>query len=294
MIVVPQGSSLPLRGDLIVSAVLRSDLTPVPASIELEVLQAQETESGLVPGGSIFVGPDAQEFELVKVHRGERSGAIQGDREVFSIKAVGLLKSCARIAAPLSRSVVMEGQSLGAIYRACGAQARIESDFQVGTFACFAGMTPSFIVAKVLQEEGGVLVHRAGRIQFRRLREIMEAGASMTMPVDSGAYLSSEFLERHAIPAAISTAPNGGPILGRTASGLGFVYRPRADQRIANNMSTALMQRRRVDSIFSPSQAAGDRVDIEGKAHVIITAAHVYEGAGVGAQYSRFWLGELQ
>jgi hypothetical protein len=293
MIIVPQGSDIPLRGDLIISAVLRSDLTPVPASVELELRQSNEAAAALVEGNTVRVGPDGAEFTLVKVHAGEKSGAIQGDREVFSIKAVGLLKSCASIAQPLRRPVIMEGQTLGAIYRACGAQVRIESDFQVGTFACFAGMTPSFMIARVLQEEGGVLVHQSGRVQFRRLKELMEAPAKSVMLQEAGAILSSEFLVRHAVPAVISTDPSGAAVRGSAASGHGFTYRPRADLRIANNMGLALMQRRRVDSGFSPERAAGDRIDIAGKAHVIITAAHVHEAEG-GAQFSRFWLGELQ
>jgi hypothetical protein len=76
-----------------------------------------------------------------------------------------------------------------------------------------------------------------------------------------------------------------------------MVYRPRADQRIMNNMGTALIQRRKVVQSLQPQWNAGGRVDIEGKPHIIITAAHVYSTAteenDKGEQQTTLWLGEV-
>jgi len=154
-------------------------------------------------------------------------------------------------------------------------------------------MTPSFEVAKVLQEEAGILVLNKGRIQFRRLQELVAADADQVINEDVAHLLESDFLERHAVPFGISTAADGGQIIASSEAGRSAVYRPRAVQRIVNNMSTALVQRRKLKNMLTPAFNAGTRVDIGTKRHIVVTAAHVCDYQPGGEQFTQFWLGEV-
>ena len=295
MLVYPPGSSSALRSDLLVRAVLRSDLVPIPQTVELELRDTLDTEP-FTEGAVIKVGREEAEFLIVKTSPGGDSGKVQGDRPMKTRKVVGLLASCAAIAQRTQRSIVRYGASLGEIYRACGAQVRIEQDFSVGVFACYKGMTPSFEIAKALQEEAGALVLVDGKVAFRRLEQMLEGEPASTLREDSAEAVKSEFLERHAVPFAFSTAADSSFTAGRAESGRGVLYRPRADIRTLNNLGKALITRRKVRSDFAPHIMAGMRFDVAGAPHAVITAAHCFDGGadgGGGEQYTRLWLGEV-
>ena len=295
MLIYPSGSDNPLRGDLLVRAVLRSDLTPIPQTVEFEVRDT--LDSAKVKEGAVCrVGREGAEFLIVKENAGGDDGRTQGDRPVKSRQFIGLLASCAPVADCLQRSVVRYGASLGDIYRACGAQVRIDSDFTVSVFACYKGMVPTFEVAKALQEEAGALVVVNGRVSFRRLADMTEGPAVISLQEDSAQAVESGFMERHSVPFAFSTNAAGGFEVGRSESGRGVVYRPRAAPRILNNLSTALIMRRKLQSSYAPHIMAGMRVDIAGTPYIVITAAHVFEAGGdgqEGEQTTRLWLGQV-
>lgn len=295
MLIYPPGSDIPLRGDLLVRSVLRSDLTPIPQTVEFEVRDTLDSVK-IKAGAVCRVGREGAEFLIVKEHAGGDDGRTQGDRPVKSRQFIGLLSACAPVAEPLQRSVVRYGSSLGDIYRACGAQVRIDSDFTVSVFACYKGLTPAFEIAKALQEEAGALVVVNGRVSFRRLADMTQDKAVISLKEDSAQAIESGFLERHTVPFAFSTKADGGFEVGRSESGRGVVYRPRAAPRILNNLSTALIMRRKLQSSYAPHIMAGMRVDIAEVPYIVITAAHVFEAAGdgqEGEQTTRLWLGQV-
>lgn len=300
MTIYPPNSVAPLRGDLIVRMVLRTDLTPVPATIELTVRQTPETESLLTEGAVVRVGPEQVAFTLIKVQIAEESGqagaaSIQGKRPLSTISATGLLTSCEPMARPLERAVIRERTTLGAIYRACGAQASIDGDFTAPQFSAFVGMTPSVEVAKVLQEEAGALIYDEGRIGFRRLTQLRDSRATQSVRGDATEGLASAFLERQAVPFGVSTSADAGFVIGRRGAARCAVYRPRADVRVLNNLGTALVLSRKLRNALSPDINAGARIDVDGEPHIVITAAHVlaWEQPGRQETYSLYWLGEV-
>jgi hypothetical protein len=295
VLVYPEGASSALRSDLIVRAVMRSDLTPVPQTIELEVRDTVDTEP-LRLGSRLRAGRDETEFTVIKNSPGGIAPYTQGDRPVSTRKLVGLLASCAPIAQRTQRSIVRYGASLGEIYRACGAQVRIDQDFSVSVFACYKGMTPSFEIAKALQEEAGALVYGGGRVAFRRLDELAKSDPVATLREDSLEGVESDFLERHLVPFAFTTDPSGATVSTRSELGRGVLYRPRGDTKTLNNLSTALVTRRKGRSTLAPHIQAGMRLNIGTAGYVVITAAHVMDvGAdgGDGEQYTQLWLGEV-
>lgn len=84
--------------------------------------------------------------------------------------------------------------------------------------------------------------------------------------------------------------------MGRRNAARGALYRPRADERILRGLGTALVTRRTYRNVLATDIGAGARFDVDGAPHVVITAVHVFEGAGGAGspeQYSDFWMGEL-
>lgn len=292
------GNGTPLRGDLLTRVVLRTDLTPIPATVEIKARLSAETSAALVEGVDVLVGPQQMGMRLVKVRDNQSETAVQGDRQMAFISAIGVLSSCWAVGELLQRSVIREGTTFGEIYRSVGATARAGSDFVVPAFSCFIGMAPSFEIARVLREEAAAVYIEGGRLQFRRLDELVAAPASLTLPADRSEEINTGFLERRAVPFVLTTDDAGLTVSGRGEVARGFTYRPRADQRIVSNMNKALIQRRKVREGLSPTLNAGARVDIAGKPHVVITAAHCMEqpdeetGQG-GDQFTQLWLGEL-
>lgn len=292
MVITPADGGAPLSTDVVTRAILRTDLTPIPATIEIEARRTPQVEKVLAEGQRILVGNLKSEFVVVKSQQVAGNSPIQGDQPTSGLKVIGMLASCEPIARRLQRSVIRENASLGEIYRACGAQVRIGSDFNVPRFSCFVGMTPSFEVAKILQEEAGALVYSDNAITYRRLGELVAQPATLAVPTEATEVLNSDFLERHAVPFAFTTSPSGSIISGRREASRGVHYQPRADQRIVNNLGQVLLQRRKYRTALTPSLAAGQRIDVGTHRMVVITTAHVFESIG-GDQYTQAWLGEL-
>lgn len=292
MLVRASNGGAVLGGDVVTRVILRSDMTPIPATIEIEARRVPQVEKLLAEGQRVVVGDVKAEFTIVKSQQMANNSPLQGERPTSGFKVIGMLTSCEPIARRLQRSVIRENSPLGEIYRACGAQVRIGSDFNVPRFSCFVGMTPSFEVAKVLQEEAGALVYSDGAITYRRLGELSAQKAALTVAEEAAEILSSDFLERHAVPFAFSTDSSGAIVSGRKEASRGIHYQPRADQRIVNNLGQVLLQRRKMRMAFTPMLQAGARIDVGTNRMIVITAAHVFDTDG-GEQYTQAWLGEL-
>lgn len=295
MQVVGAGDKL-LRGDLIMKVVVRSDCTPIPGTVEVTAKRTKETLEALAQGKVISVGGDGTEYLVVKVEVDQSKGLVQGDRELAYVKAIGILNSCEAIGRRLQRSIIREGSTFADIYRSIGASAVVADDFAVPAFSCFIGMLPTPEIARVLQEEAATVFFSGGKLRFRRLAELAREKARMTYPVDRTEELGSDFLERHAVPFAITTTPANAIINTRREAARGVVYRPRGDVRILNNVSSGMIQRRKLRESLSPDVNAGTRIDIEDAPHIVVTAAHVRAAPSEGEQleeFSQFWLAEV-
>lgn len=296
MLVFPPGSTEALQGQTLLRAVLRSDLTPIPMTVELEVRDVPITQSMQV-GEVVIVGRSRLPFRLV--HEGgqpdvsQTQGAFGTGTRTF----IGLLASCEALASPRQSAVVKYASDLGAIYRACGARVSIAGALPVPVFVCMRGHTPTFEVAKALQDAAGAIVcDEDGRISFRRLRDMAGDAPVRRLKFDSADSRKSSFVERHLVPFAFSTQRDGSFLHGRMESGRGVTFRPAATQDVLNNLSVALITRRKLTSAFAPDILAGMSVELEEKKFIVVTAAHTFEAGGSGAsieQSTTLWMGQV-
>lgn len=290
---VTDATGAPLRADLITSTVLRTDMTPIPATVEIDALLTTETAAALAEGSTVRVGYGGDEFLIVKTVVKKDTGLTRGGRDLASLSAIGVLASCEAVGRRLQRSIIREGATFAEIYRSIGSTATVLSDFAVPSFACFIGMLPTPHIAQVLQEEGAVVFFAGGKLRFRRIGELMAERSAVEYPEDRTEVVRSDYLDRHSVPFAFTTNTDGTFLDSKREAARGITYRPRADVRTLNNISSALVVRRKVRDTLAPGFGAGTRVDIQGKPHVVVTALHVQrQGEGGGEEYTQLWLGE--
>ena len=286
-----------IRGDLIKSAVLRSDLSPIPMTLEAEIRTDGEMDKRLAEGEIITIG-SGDALRIVKSVRvsGRES---QGEHEMAAVRITSMLDSCHGVAFVRSRAIIKENAALSDLYRASGATIKsVDADFPIPRYCCPIGDTPSFHIAKVLQEEGGVVRWKSGKLKFFRLTDLFRQTAVMTLPNNGADDIDSGFLERHEIPWFFSLSSAGAFVFGNQTKPRSVQYSPFKDVQRLRSMSRCLVQRK-VQKINLASQlSAGDLIGFAGSPSlVIITAAHVFESGtdgGESKQYSRLWLGSME
>ena len=287
MLVYPPGASQPLRADHLVRAIIRSDLVPVPVTIELEVRDVPDTAS-LREGAIVKAGRDGMEFELIKRGGYVEDGHKQAGRNIGTRTYIGVLAKAAAIARPLTRAVIQYGNSLGAAYRACGFGGAVMRDIPVPEFVCLRGLTPSFEFAKILGEQAAVMVVQpTGDVSVERIEDLVTRKPVSSMREDSSEHVQSGFIEQHLLPFAFTTDRDGAFVIGRNAAGSGVMYRPRASANVLNSLLKAPIVRRRVPASFAPHINAGDCVQIGPARYFVVTAAHGMETSATGCDASQ-------
>lgn len=286
-----------IRGDLIKSAVLRSDLAPIPVTLEAEIRADDDMAKLLVEGKMVTTG-QGDDLRIVKSVRViERE--TQGDREVSFIRVTAMLDACHSIAFVRSRAIIKESAALSAIYRAAGATIKsLDADFPVPRFCCTVGDTPSYHIARVLQEEGGAVRWKAGKLKFFRLTDLFKQKAEDNLPNNASDDVASGFLERHDIPWFFSINDVGSFVFGDQSKPRSVRYSPFKNVQRLRSMSHCLVQRKVCKIDFTEHLVAGDLLNfVGGTPLAIITAAHVFESGTDGSgsnQYTRLWLGSLE
>ena len=295
MLIYPPGASQPLRGDLVVRVVIRSDLVPIPQTVELEVRDLPETES-LQIGAQCVIGHHGFLFKLVADAGTPMPGYVQNSRQTGTKTLIGVLASLEPLINPLQRGVVSYQTSLGQIYTACGGRVPLGADVPVPVFVSMKGSTPTFEIAKALHEAAAApVLNEYGVLGFERIGEMARKTPVREVRLDSTEYRESLVVERQMVPYVVSTDVAGQVIQGRAESGRGVAYRASAAPDILSNLSSYLVIRRKMQSIYSPDILAGDVIKVGGTPLTVVTAAHVMQVGGEGAaeeQHTTMWLGE--
>lgn len=288
-----KGDMLPT--DVVLKWVGRSDLTPIPRSLEFTVKLIDGVQEKLKVGASVWSGRENLRYEVVKTDRGQPLGQIQGKSQQQAMKVTALLQRCASVARPLNVAVVLRDTTLATIYRSCGAFMPVGSDFTVPRFTCFKGREPSYALAQVLQEEGAALVLREGRISAMRLTDMVKQNPVADIgQVDASAKIESEFLQLQDIPTYYSVDDSAAVVIGQIAQARRIVFTARSDVRQLRNASCVLVRSKTVDSAVCQHINAGDVLRVGGENLVVITAAHAFENLeGAQESRSRLWLGSL-
>lgn len=284
-----------MPGDLILKWILRSDLTPVPRTLEMTFQDRNGMSERLREGSRLWTGRELLEYRVVKVKKEKPLAVIQGKEQLSAYTVTALLASCAEVAFRRPRAVIMDNAHIGELYRACGASAAIAEDIPITRFVCFAGQVPSFYLAKVMQESSAALVFRDGRLVIARIADLFrQEPKDVIGQTDSTDLVESEFLQRHEIPAFYSVADDGSFVMGDFSLARTIHFLPKSDELVLRNATRVLVTKRVIDSDMAQALNAGDVIEVAGERMVIITAAHssVLNG-GRFETASRFWVGVM-
>jgi hypothetical protein len=288
------------KGDQIPTDVLikwtgRSDLAPVPRTLEFNVKLISGMQDKLKKGVTVWAGRENLAYKIVKTDKAQPVGQVQGKEQQQAMQVTALLKSCAAIAEPLPGAVILENTTLGAIYRACGAQVSIGNDFAVPRFTCFKGKEPSYAIAQVLQEEGAVLVLRDGKISAMRITDMAkQSPVADISQIDSSAKVDSDFLQMMDVPSYYTVGRDASIVTGQMGDSRRISFTALADDRQLRNLSCVLVRNHTVNSTICQQINGGDVLRVAGVNYPVITAAHAFESLE-GTQESRscLWLGSL-
>ena len=288
-----------IRGDLLKSAVLRSDLAPVPLTLEAEIRSGDEVFDPQLEEGKTLGLATGEKLYIVKSTR-VTAPLAQGGRPYDGFRVTAILENCLKVAYVRERAIVKENASLSAIYRAAGASIPgIAGDFPVKRFTCLVGDTPTFHIARILQEEGGVVRWKRNRLEFLSLMALQQQDAGRTIPGNASSATNGGFLERHQVPSFYSLDDAGAFVQGNRAKPRAAAFSPFKNAIQLRSMTRCLVTKMNARIAYDQRLCAGDVVRFTtGEKYIIVTAAHVFESGtddgGAGEEYSRLWLGEVE
>lgn len=291
-----EGQKSLIRGDFIKKSVIRTDLVPIPITLEAQIRIDSESSSFFEEGKKIYT----EHYDELTIVKSEpiKSGRVQGDQEAQFVSIIAVLAATKEAAFIMERAIIKQNSSLAAIYRSVGCSLKqIEGDFAVPYFACFAGEAPTFHIGRILQENGGVMRWKDGKLSFIPLRDLFTQEPVTDITISSGIDINSGFLERHDIPTYYSIDDNGNFIFGNRAKARKAKYVAGKDEITLRNMSRCLILAKTLQIAYNNNVVAGDLVQMDAEnSFVVITSASVFAAGTDGdppQQYTKLWLGVL-
>jgi len=285
-----------LRGDLLISAILRRDLAPLPVTLEADIASDESIEAHLIPGQNIQCGMDALHIIYCKRLTLPQS---QGTHQRVVLRITALLAQCHSLAFIRKRAIIKENILLSTIYRACGAQLKsIHGDMAVPRFSCLVGQVPTFALARVLQESGLCAFWQEGHLHFQRLPDLLNKEPVLTLPDTTGQDLQSGFLKHHSSAHYFSLDQQGKMIDNALLHSRPRHFLPCADSQVLRNLSHRLIQDKTLSVPLDLRLYAGQIIAFSGgKLRVIVTVVHYLitnTDSGSGREsYSKLWLASL-
>lgn len=287
-----------ISADRILRWVNRSDLTPIPRTLEMTVRSEDGLEGALKEGDRIQTGREMYWYKIVKTERDHPVGYIQHGAGIQSMKVTALLDSCASISYRQKKATVANSPAyIRTLYRMCGADVKFHPDYNplVGPFACFYGDVPSFAFVRLWQEYFRTLVLREGTFYLYPIPELLGQEPKQVMSEDTTELTSSEFMQRQEIPSYFSVDPYGEFVKGDYSRVRASLYSPRKEIGTLRLMTQVLVTRRIINSKLAEQIQAGDLIVCGGIKQIVITAAHGFEREeGSVDSWTRLWCGEIQ
>ena len=281
----------------LIVATLRTDLVPVPVSVEFAVKHTKELEQQLVYGAELLVTDIPHSFEIVYANP-VKSQTIKEDGRIGGISCIAVLKGCKKLLDFASNATVLDQTSFNAAYRACGASnIRLGEDIPLPEFICLKGRLPTERLALYLQQEAAVICFKDLKISVLKLDAIFKQDPVLKLDPSEIQWIDSKVLEKHQKSSYVAVETDGSTIGDDTTTqGQSVIQKAGLDARQLKNLEKVLIPRGIVHRPINFELNAGDLVEIDKKNYVILTAAHHVEtgaiGGNVGSE-TKLWLASL-
>jgi hypothetical protein len=284
-------NSKQIGADAIKFAVLRNDAVPIPSSLEAVIRVDETNYKFLKQGNKITVGKDGDVYQIIEAKENQDYRQ-QGVKPLTTTKIIAILESMVNVSFVSAKAVIKEDAHLGQIYRACGAKiSSITDDFQVPRFTCLAGDVPTFHIARIMQENSGIIRYKKKKLQWLRINDIFTQKPVIQVPDNGSEDIKSGFLERNEIPTFFSIDDAGDIAIGDNKKTRSMMFTPNKDAQGLANMTRVLVKRKASVLPYNLTLCAGDLVEVAGRSNMaILTAAHFFS---TEKQYTRVWLAEV-
>ena len=279
-------------------ATLRTDLVPVPVSLEFSVKANRELEEQLKPGAEILVGDISHPLEIVLVQP-VKSQTIKDDRRIGAISCIAVLSGCKKLLTHAERAAILEQTSFNSAIRACGAKnIRLGDDLPLPEFICLKGRLPTVRLALYLQQEAAVICFRDNKLNVLKLDSLFKQDPVLKLDFSEVSWLNSNQKEKLQKSSYVSVDQDGSTVIGddTTTAGQAVIQRAGLDARQLKNLEKVLIPRGTIERPLNMELMAGSVVEISQNKYVILTAAHQVETGAVGGNVgsiTKLWLASL-
>lgn len=280
----------------LISSVFRTDLVPVPISLELAVLSNEDLEKSLVLGAELVVGEIPTILSVIKVQP-IHTGFIKDGRRIGGIAAIAIPKDCLDLIRPSSKAVILKDTSFNSAIRACGARIKMGGDIPLPEFICLKGSLPTERIATYFQQEASVMRFKDNQISAVKLDDLFKQDAVLKLDTSMVLWEKNPERELHEKSAYMSVDADGSTVLGGDIQkNQHIVQKAGLDTRQLRNLNKVLVRRGVSLRPISMSFMAGDVFEVESKKYVVVTAAHSIKTGAIGgapSMVSKFWIASL-
>lgn len=294
MRIVIEKSGYVIPHNILMSALWRYDLIPVPLTLEFKI-QVNEETSVLKEKEVILIGDD--EIPLTIIKRGGRDPDIVQDGKFIKINSfIAFLSGTENLIEPASKAALLGNTNFSEAYRACGVKTAFGSDIPLLAFHSFFGKTPSFEVSKRCCEEAAVILFKDKKIHAKRLSDIKKQQPILDINGRAVEWEDNPYIIQNTVKNFISVGPDGSTIEESLKGSQKATFYPGMDSRRLKNLRTVLIRKGSVMRQLSPNIVAGDVVNVDQVPFIILTAAHLFQPStqgSIGGMTSRFWLAQV-
>lgn len=283
-----------IGGDDLISAIYRTDLVPVPVTLEL-VVKADDRLHELLLTDKTLTTPKGVSLTIVKSQIiNEQS--IKAGKRIAALHIIAVLSGCEALLGVTKKAVSLTNTSFNEVYRALGAKVRIKRDIKLASFVCLRGQMPTVAIAKALQKESSVICHSGDGLSAIRLNELMN-GAATLFDKSAVQWMNHPNAIKHGNINYLSIDDNGSDILGTARAERSIEYYPRADNRELQNLRRILITKATITRQLDDRLDAGKLVTVDDKTLVILTGAHRFESGALGGpavMATKAWLAQVE
>lgn len=286
------GSSI--GGGNLISAIYRTDLVPVPVTLEL-VVKADDRLHDLLLVDKTLTTPKGVSLTIVK-SQVINEQSIKAGKRIAALHVIAVLSGCEALLGVTKKAVSLTNTSFNEVYRALGAKVRIKRDIKLASFVCLKGQMPTVAIAKALQKESAVICHSEQGLSVIRLNELMN-GAATLFDKSAVQWIDHPNAIRHGNINYLSIDDNGSDILGTARAERSIEYYPRADNRELQNLRRILITKATITRQLDDRLDAGKLVVVDNKTLVILTGAHRFESGALGGpavMATKAWLAQVE
>lgn len=286
------GSSV--GGGNLISAIYRTDLVPVPVTLEL-VVKTDDRLHGLLLIDKTLTTPKGVSLTIIK-SQVINEQSIKAGKRIAALHVIAVLSGCEALLGVTKKAVSLTNTSFNEVYRALGAKVRIKRDIKLASFVCLKGQMPTVAIAKALQKESAVICHSEQGLSVIRLNELMN-GAATLFDKSAVQWIDHPNAIRHGNINYLSIDDNGSDILGTARAERSIEYYPRADNRELQNLRRILITKATITRQIDDRLDAGKLVVVDDKTLVILTGAHRFESGALGGpavMATKAWLAQVE